>query len=139
MNLDFIRQRLEHRVYTWDDCLRLVETVSGILMQVLSVERRKETIDMWKTCKENFCAPGVDQPTAFCHGLEFLMNRVNMLRIDDVNDRWVVVVCGFIIIIHLYILIHIVSTDSVFLKPSSTAVESNMNVKSFSRSLTLVS
>ena len=88
IDLEFIRQQADANVYDWISCLRLIAAIVAVIMRVQSPRRDEETRTKWEPLRlamEN-AVPEI-QPRAFCNSLEFLLDRVNAMRIDAANAR----------------------------------------------------
>ena len=56
--------------------------------QVQSHKRDEESRTMWGPVRESMeSATALDQPRVFCKALEFLMERLNAMRVDAANER----------------------------------------------------
>ena len=56
--------------------------------QMQSHKRDEESLTMWAPVRESMeSATALDQPRVFCKALEFLMERLNAMRIDAANER----------------------------------------------------
>ena len=88
VDLDFIKQQAEKGLYNWENCMRLVGSVVAVIQQDQSTKRDEDTILRWRpVAKSMEEAEAAEQPRAFCKALEFLLNRVNVMRIDAANAR----------------------------------------------------
>ena len=88
VDLDFVKQQAEAGLYTWDSCLRMVGAVVSVVQRVQAPKRDDETKAMWAVVEaEMKGAADEAYPRAFCKALEFLLNRVNAMRIDAANAR----------------------------------------------------
>ena len=88
VDLDFIRQQAEAGLYTWDSCRRLVAAVVGVIERVQAARRDEETRARWKQVEQGMHdASAEGRPRALCGALEFLLERVNAMRIDAANAR----------------------------------------------------
>ena len=89
VDLEYIRQQAEAGAYGWDSCVGLIGTIVGVVQRVQAPKRDEETKAKWKdvhACLER-AASGEERPRAFCRALEFLLDRVNAMRIDAANAR----------------------------------------------------
>ena len=85
LDLEFIKQQADAGLYTWDNCRRLVAGILAVIQRVQAPRRDDETRDKWRDVSGAMDAdPGAD---TFCKGLEFLLDRVNAMRIDAANAR----------------------------------------------------
>ena len=90
VDLDHIKQQAERGLYVWESCTKLIHGILAVVQRVQSRKRDEETKEKWEPIEEgltmgNHNADG--RPRAFCKGLEFLLDRVNALRIDAANAR----------------------------------------------------
>jgi len=82
MDLDIIKQQADAGLFTWASCHELVGSVVALIQRAQSPRRDAETAEKWaelQTADQN--------PASLCRDLEFLLDRVNALRIDAANDR----------------------------------------------------
>jgi hypothetical protein len=87
IDIDFIRGQAELGVFGWDSYKRLVESAVGIIQRLQAPKRDAETRARWITLGISMDAPDVNKPRVLCQTLEFLLDRVNALRIDAANAR----------------------------------------------------
>ena len=90
IDIEFIRRQVEIGVYEWDDFKRLVGSVVGVIMRIQGPKRDIETQDLWRKLGSNMLAVNADRNIMICKALEFLLDRVNILRLDAANARCVV-------------------------------------------------
>ncbi len=88
LDIDFIRRQVESGAYDWDSCKRLVGGVVSIIRRVQAPKRDEETAQQWrKVGSSMLCAEEADRPGVTCKALEFLLDRINAMRIDAANAR----------------------------------------------------
>ena len=88
VDLDFIKQQAEAGLYDWDSCTKLVSSIVEIIQRVQAPKRDAETKAKWKAIDTAMQAATTDEhPRAFCQALEFLLDRLNVMRIDAANAR----------------------------------------------------
>ena len=100
IDLDYLRQRAEEGAMTPDACRALLLAILAIIQRVQSPKRDAETKAKWKELLAQLdagaaAAGGQAEEEAamisierwFCRGLEFLLDRVNAMRIDAANAR----------------------------------------------------
>ena len=90
VDLDFIQTQADKGLYCWDSCMRLIGSIVEVVQLVQAPARDQQTKDKWKEVKvamEKAAADAADQPRSFCRALEFLLDRVNAMRIDAANAR----------------------------------------------------
>jgi hypothetical protein len=74
----------------WQDCVQLVTGTVAILKRMQAPKRDAETLQKWVPVSLTMQQANEIvqlQPKAFCGGLEFVLNRVNVIRIDCANTR----------------------------------------------------
>lgn len=85
---DYIKQQAEAGLYTWDSCQQLISAIVTIVQRVQAPARDTETKQLWKPIEQAMQdASAEEQARAFCKALEFLLDRVNAMRIDACNSR----------------------------------------------------
>ena len=89
VDLDWIRQQAEAGAYDWGRCRALVSAIVEVVQRMQSPRRDDETRAKWAAIDRRMAAAvaAPDQPGAFCAALEFLLDRVNAMRIDAANAR----------------------------------------------------
>jgi hypothetical protein len=88
VDLDFIKQQAEAGLYGWESCKNLVASIVAVIKRVQAPKRDNETDAKWKeNAKMMQEASADEQPRALCKALEFLLDRVNAMRIDAANAR----------------------------------------------------
>jgi hypothetical protein len=92
IDIDFIKQQADANLYTWDNCQRLISSIVDVIQKIQSPQRDNETKAKWKLIKQEMVnaqneAFIIEQPRALCNALEFVLNRINILRIDAANAR----------------------------------------------------
>ena len=88
IDLDLIRQQADAGQVEWSSCHALVGAVVQIVQRVQAPARDDDTRDKWAAVQRQMVEAGEEaQPRAFVRGLEFLLDRVNMMRIDAANAR----------------------------------------------------
>ena len=88
VDLDLIRQQAEAGAYGWDSCSRLMGSVVGVVQAVQAPRRDEETRAGWREVERGMREAGAEgRPRALCRALEFLLDRVNAMRIDAANAR----------------------------------------------------
>jgi hypothetical protein len=88
VDLDLIKQQAEAGAYDWMHCRRLVRAVVEMVQRMQSPRRDEETAGRWAALERRMLAAApVEHPAVFCAALEFLLDRVNAMRIDAANAR----------------------------------------------------
>ena len=87
-DLDFIKQQAEAGLYGWDSCAKLVSLIVEVVQRVQAPKRDEETKAKWIEVSAAMQGATMEEHArAFCKGLEFLLDRVNAMRIDAANTR----------------------------------------------------
>ena len=88
IDIDFIKQQLEHKAYNWNNCISLIKSIITIIIRFIALKRIEETKILWTKMETTMqkCEI-VEQPSLLCKALEFLLARVNFMRIDAANAR----------------------------------------------------
>ena len=87
IDIDFIRSQVDSAAFDWDSCKRLIGSVVSIIKSIQAPKRDTETHERWVTVAESMLEVNVDQPRILCKALEFILDRVNVMRIDAANAR----------------------------------------------------
>ena len=81
IDMELIKQQADAGLCTWGSCRALVASVVALVKRALGPRREVETSERWAELENG------EGPRAVCLGLEFLLDRVNALRIDAANAR----------------------------------------------------
>ena len=86
---DFLRAQAERQAYSWDEFGTLVNSVVRVIQRIQAPFRDTETTALWTEMRTSIAAatPPEEQPGVLCKALEFLLSRVNVLRMDAANAR----------------------------------------------------
>jgi hypothetical protein len=90
IDLPLLEQQMNHDAFAWNDRIELVGNIVASIVRIQSPCRDIETRAAWATAAAAMRAAATDesaQPVAFCEALRFLLDRVNVLRIDAANTR----------------------------------------------------
>ena len=88
VDLGFIKQQAEAGLYGWDSCRGLIAAVVAVIQRVQAPKRDEETKARWREVGQAMLgAAAAERPRALCKALEFLLDRVNAMRIDAANAR----------------------------------------------------
>jgi hypothetical protein len=91
IDIQHIQQQLQAGAFSWGDCKHLVGAVVTIIQRNQSPKRdddaRRKWVDIAHIMVDSDKDPN-DQPRALCKALEFLLDRVNTMRIDAANLRY---------------------------------------------------
>jgi hypothetical protein len=90
INIDFIKEKTNDGLFTWNECTALVCSVIGLIRRVQAPERNDKLKALWDDLKAEMDAcPKRDQTAVFCKALRFLSERSYLLDIDAMNSRLV--------------------------------------------------
>jgi hypothetical protein len=85
---DLIRQQVDKGLYGWKECVDLISNITTIICRIHTPERRAQTDKVWAAVKEELEAADVSvQSQQLCRGLQFLLARANVERVD-VGNHW---------------------------------------------------
>ena len=88
IDLNHIKEQAEAGLYSWDSCTALVAAIVAVVQRVQAPKRDNETKAKWADMRKRLLeAAREEQPRVFCNALEFLLDRVNAMRIDAANAR----------------------------------------------------
>jgi hypothetical protein len=89
VDLDYIKKQAEQGLYNWSSCKNLIAAIVSVVQRVQAPKRDEETKAKWKETSDlmSEASTSEEQPRAFCKALEFLLDRVNAMRIDAANAR----------------------------------------------------
>lgn len=89
LDTDLIRQQADAGAFRWPECVALVQNTVAIIQRVQAPRRDDETKAKWAAVLEGLrsAAGKSEQARAFCVAIEFLLERVNAMRIDACNAR----------------------------------------------------
>ena len=87
IDIGFIKTQAEQGAFGWDSCKHLVGGVVSVIQRVQAPHRDTETREKWMVVGSSMLNPDISQAEVFCKALEFLLDRVNALRIDAANTR----------------------------------------------------
>ena len=87
IDLDLMKQQASQGT-TWESSMSLIGAIVGVILRVQAPQRGEETSGKWNDLhKVMLKAEPEEKPSLFCNALEFLLNRVNVMRIDAANAR----------------------------------------------------
>jgi hypothetical protein len=86
LDLVDLKERTDAGTYTWPEAYGLVGSVVSIIQRSEEDKRHAETIERFAVITDAMQASPAC-PNVYCKGLEFLLNRVNAMRIDSANAR----------------------------------------------------
>ena len=85
VELEFVSQQAQAGLYTWQSIQKLIAGVVCVIERVQLPKRDRETKSKWEALQAVDIKGDDEAPRALCHQLEFLLNRVNVMRIDAAN------------------------------------------------------
>jgi hypothetical protein len=88
IDLDLITARLAKEAIDWTDFKKMVGDILRIIMRIQAPVRDEETRKLWTDMGTRILeCPDEGKPRMICEALEFLLLRVNALRVDAANVR----------------------------------------------------
>ena len=88
LDMDFIKQRVEGCNYGFADAMQLIRSVVVVIQRVQAPMRDGETKEKWESMQASIASATVETTARItCECLEFLLERVNVMRIDAANAR----------------------------------------------------
>jgi hypothetical protein len=89
-DIDFIKQQAEAGLFSWVSSVHLVHALHQAVKRTQAPKRDEETRTQFAavdTLLTEAASSPEDQPRAFCKALEFLLGRLNVMRVDAANTR----------------------------------------------------
>ena len=88
VDLEFISQQAQAGLYSWQSTEKLLAGILCVIERVQLAKRDSETRTKWEALLlEAANSQDASPHRALCNQLEFLLNRVNVMRIDAANAR----------------------------------------------------
>lgn len=90
IDIEHIEHQVSENAITWPGCKSLIAAIVGIIRRGQAPKRDGETQQKWVEVGRLMLAAdsqSEDQPRVLCGALEFLLDRVNAMRIDAANSR----------------------------------------------------
>ena len=98
MDLELIQASIAANALHWGDVVALISNAVEIIQHIQAPARHADTTEKWNKIKkimedaagsvDQLGTPDhIDQPGALCKSLEFLLGRVNVMRVDASNQR----------------------------------------------------
>ncbi len=90
IDIDFIEKKANADVFEWKDCQSLIRRIVDIIRRLQSPRRDADLTEKFNQTKADLVSADSDisaRPRIFCKALEFLLDRVNLIRIDNANAR----------------------------------------------------
>ena len=81
VDLAFVKQQVEAGLYTWARTQKLLASIVSIIEHIEMPKRDSETRTMWEALQAVGNEGEVRPSRALCNQLEFLLNRVDVMRI----------------------------------------------------------
>ncbi len=89
IDIDFIKDQAELGIFDGMACKSLVGAVVGIIRRLQAPKRDGETQAKWLVVGASMlAAESADRPRVMCKALEFMLDRINVMRIDAANARY---------------------------------------------------
>lgn len=86
LDLDFIKQQAEAGLYGLESCRMLVSGIISIIRSSQLPERHESLDAQWPPLLANLNASNASEES-FCAALEFILERVHLMRVDHSNAR----------------------------------------------------
>jgi hypothetical protein len=89
IDIDFINRQVEAGAYDWSSCVRLSEAIIRVVRQIQEPRRDAKTAEKWILIRTGMTAAvtHLQRARAMCKSLEFLLECVNLMRVDAANAR----------------------------------------------------
>ena len=88
VDIEHIKRQAEMGLFTWANCRGLISAIVEVIKRVQRPRRDTQTNELWAaTAKAMENATPDEQPQQLINALEFLLERVNVMRIDAANAR----------------------------------------------------
>lgn len=87
---DLIKQQLRQGIFAWDSVGLLIGSVVSVIERLQAAGRVEETRTKYREIQELFSTMDetpTARPRAMVRALEFLNDRINVMRIDSANAR----------------------------------------------------
>ena len=91
LDIELVDQRISSNAFTWADCRNIISGVALIIRQIQSPARDDSFKASWNELRVAMEATDVFDVLILVAALKFMMDRVNFLRIDAANARYVFV------------------------------------------------
>ena len=87
IDLNFIKEQAETGLYDWNSCRGLMDRVITVIKRVQAPKRDEETKEKWRTFSARLDCSADERPRVLSEGMELLLDRLNVMRIDAANAR----------------------------------------------------
>ena len=95
IDIPHIKDQIASESFNWDSTCALVKGVADVIQRVQAPKRDEETKAMSAVVQATMRdAQPQEHPEVLCKSLEFLLDRLNVVRIDTANARCVFVSCS---------------------------------------------
>eukprot|EP00960_Hanusia_phi_P001045 28633-Hanusia_phi.AAC.1 len=82
------QDQIDRGLLDWVSCVSLMKAMVALELEMQEPTRREETQTTWATLQDQLSdCPPQQQPTAFCKALEYVLDRLNVMRVDAANSR----------------------------------------------------
>ncbi len=89
IDLELIDQRISSRAFSWTDCRNLITGVVSIIRRIQAPARDASLKAGWDELRVAMEATNVFDALNLVASLKFLLDRLNFLRVDAANARYV--------------------------------------------------
>jgi hypothetical protein len=89
LDIELIDQRISSNAFTWADCRNIIAGVSVIIRQIQAPARDETFKTGWTELRVAMEATDVFDALILVAALKFMLDRINFLRIDAANARYV--------------------------------------------------
>lgn len=90
INIPAIQQAVDSNSLEWADCTAMLKQLSEMLRRMQAPKRDKGHVQKWVSHYTSLRTADTDvgaRPRVFCNALQFILNYVNLIRIDAANTR----------------------------------------------------
>ena len=94
LDIELIDQRISSNAFTWADCRNIIAGVSVIIRQIQAPARDETFKTGWTELRVAMEATDVFDALILVAALKFMLDRINFLRIDAANARYVCCWCA---------------------------------------------
>jgi hypothetical protein len=101
IDIELIEQRISSRAFTWIDCRNLVTGAVMIIRRIQAPEREASLKAGWDELRTAIEATNVFDALNLVAALKFLLGRLDFLRVDAANARYVCF-CLFFFLVELF-------------------------------------
>ena len=88
IDIELIKQQTDSGAFNWDTCKQLVGSVVTVIKRIQAPSRDSATLERWREVGLAMQkSEKGEYARVFCRALEFLLDLVNILRVDAANAR----------------------------------------------------